>query len=348
MLKILCELNAVSGNENAVSDFFISQLSGFADRCEKDSMGNLVFFKKGKNPTGRRVAVFAHMDEVGFIVNNITDDGYIKFSEVGGIDDRILLAQRVTIGEKRLSGVVGIKAVHLQSKDERKRVIKLDDMYIDIGASSKEDALKYVKKGDYIAFDSKYTHLSGTRYKAKAVDDRAGCAVIAELMKKSYDEDIYFCFTVQEETGLRGAKVLSRRINPDISFVIEATTASDTAFIDKHLHVCSLGGGPVLTFMDKGSYSDKLLNKFVMDIADKNGIKYQYKLGSNGGNDAGALQSGASGCRVASVSLPCRYIHSPICTFDMEDFNSLKALMEKVLASVCEFEEPSINIGGRI
>ncbi len=346
MLKILCELNAVSGNENSVSDFLISQLSGFADSCDKDSMGNLIFFKKGKNPTGRRVAVFAHMDEVGFIVSNITDDGYIKFSEVGGIDDRIVLTQRVTIGDDRIKGIVGVKAVHLQSKDERSRVIKLDDMYIDIGASSKEDALRYIQRGDYIAFDSKYTHLHGSRYKAKAVDDRAGCAVIAELMKKEYDEDIYFCFTVQEETGLRGAKTLSRRINPDISFVLEATTASDTAFTDKHLYVCSLGGGPVLTFMDRGSYSDKELNKFVMDIADKNGVKYQYKLGSSGGNDAGAIQSGASGSRVCSVSLPCRYIHSPICTFDMEDFNSLKELMEHVLVSIHDFE--CSNIGGII
>ncbi len=340
MLKILCELNAVSGNENSVSDFLISQLSGFADSYEKDSMGNLVFFKKGKNPTGRKVAVFAHMDEVGFIVNNITDDGYLKFANVGGIDDRIVLTQRVTVGENKIKGIVGIKAVHLQSKDERKRVIKLDEMYIDIGAVSKEDAQRYVQRGDYVAFDSKYTHLFGSRYKAKAVDDRAGCAVIAELMKKSYDEDIYFCFTVQEEMGLRGAKVLSRRINPDISFVLEATTASDTAFTEKHLHVCSLGGGAVLSLMDRASYSDKLLNKFVMDIADKNGIKYQYKLGSNGGNDAGALQSDASGSRVCSVSLPCRYIHSPICTFDMEDFNSVKALMESVLVSIHIFEDP--------
>lgn len=337
LLKVLTEIDSVSGNENDISSFLISQLSGFADSMTKDSTGNLVFFKKGKNPTGKKVGVFAHMDEVGFIVTDITDDGYLKFSQVGGLDDRILLTQKVTVGVKKIKGFIGIKAVHLQSKDERKKVIKTDDMYIDIGASSKEDALQYVQRGDYVAFDSGYTELSGGRFKAKAIDDRAGCALIMELIKKDYDEDIYFCFTVQEETGLRGARVLSRRINPDISFVLESTTASDTAFIDKHLYSTSLGKGPVLTLMDRGSYSDKHLNKFVVDIAKENGIKYQYKESANGGNDAGALQSSASGSRVCSISLPTRYIHSPICVADMSDYEAMKSLVEAVLTQVHTF-----------
>lgn len=342
-LKILTELNGVSGNENSVSDFIISQVSDYADKMTKDSMGNLIFFKKGKNPSGKRVGVFSHMDEVGLIVNNITDDGYIKFSQVGGIDDRILLTQRVVVGEKKVKGFIGIKAVHLQSKDERKRVIKTDDMYIDIGASSKEYALKYVQKGDYIAFDSEYTMLSGKRFKAKAVDDRAGCAIMMELMKNSYDEDIYFCFTVQEETGLRGAKVLSRRINPDISFVLEATTASDTAFSPEHLYSTTLGSGPVLTLMDRGSYSDKKINKFVSDIANNNDIKYQYKLSANGGNDANALQTGASGSRVCSISLPCRYIHSPVCVADRSDFDEMKKLVGNILCEIHAFSDSEVE-----
>ena len=198
LLKILSEINAVSGNENAMSSFLISQLSGFADTVTRDTMGNLIFFKKGKNPTGKKLGVFAHMDEVGFIVTNITDDGCIKFAQVGGLDDRILLTQRVTVGDNKVKGFIGIKAVHLQSGDERKKVIKTEDMYIDIGANSKEDALRYVQRGDYIAFDSEYIPLSGNRIKAKAIDDRAGCAIIMELIKKDYEEDIYFCFTVQE------------------------------------------------------------------------------------------------------------------------------------------------------
>lgn len=338
-LKTLTELAGVSGNEKAVSDYISSCVSQYADTVTKDTLGNLIFFKKGRNPSGKTVGVFAHTDEVGFIVTSITDDGYIKFSQVGGIDDRILLTQKVLIGDNKIKGIIGIKAVHLQSKDERKRVIKTDEMYIDIGAESKEEALKYVQKGDYISFDSPYIVLHDSRFKAKALDDRVGCAIMMELMKNVYDEDIYFCFTVQEETGLRGACVLSRKINPDISFVLEATTASDTAFSPKHLYSTSLGKGPVLTMMDRGSYSDKKLNEFVSDIGEKNNIKYQYKLSANGGNDARALQTGASGSRVCSISLPCRYIHSPVCVADAKDIKAMKELVHSVLCEIHTFSD---------
>lgn len=343
LLKKLTELNGVSGNENTVSDFILSEISEYADEITKDTLGNLIFYKKGKNPSGKIVGVFAHMDEVGFIVTSITDDGYIKFSQVGGLDDRILLTQRVSVGDNAIKGVIGIKAVHLQSKDERKRVVKTDDMYIDIGAENKEEALKYVQKGDYISFDSDFVSLYGSRIKAKALDDRVGCAIMMELIKNIYDEDIYFCFTVQEETGLRGASVLSRKLNPDIAFVLEATTASDTAFSPEHLYSTSLGGGPVLTNMDRGAYSDKKLNEFVSGIANENNIKYQYKLSANGGNDARALQTGASGSRVCSISLPCRYIHSPVCVADMEDFDSMKSLVHNVLCKINIFSASEVK-----
>lgn len=337
LLKILSEIDAVSGNEKPMSDFVLSQLSHLCDNVEKDSMGNIIFYKKGKNPTGKRVAVFAHMDEVGFIVSSITDDGYIKFKQVGGLDDRILLTQRVSIGVNRVKGIIGIKASHLQSADERKKVVKTDEMYIDIGVQSKEDAQNYVQKGDYIAFDSPYVPLYGTRFKAKAIDDRAGCALIMELMKNEYDESIYFCFTVQEETGLRGASVLSRRINPDIALVLEATTASDTAFIPEHMYSSSLGKGPVITLMDRGSYSNKKLNEFIVSTAKEENIKFQYKKSANGGNDARAIQTGASGSRVCSVSLPCRYIHSPVSVADTKDFDAMLNLLNSVLVKIHTF-----------
>ncbi len=337
LLKILTEIDAVSGNEKELSHFLISQFSSYADEIIKDSMGNLVFFKKGLNPSGKKVALFAHMDEVGMIVTDITEDGYIKFSAVGGLDDRILLSQRVSVGKSKLNGVIGIKAVHLQSKSERKDVVKIDSMYIDIGAKSKEDAEKYVEKGDYIAFKSDFVKLHGKRFKAKALDDRVGCAILTELLKNTYDEDIYFCFTVQEETGLRGARVLTRRLNPDVAIILEATTSSDTAFCDKHLYATMLGKGPVVSLMDRQSYSDKLLNRFVTSLADRKEIGYQYKLTANGGNDAGAVQTSASGCRVCSISLPCRYIHSPMSVADMGDYDAMKSLVEEFLIHAHEF-----------
>lgn len=337
LLKTLTMIDAVSGNEKEISDYIVSYIDGCDVEITKDSIGNLICFKKGKNPSGKKIGVFAHMDEVGFIVTNITDDGYIKFAQIGGLDDRILLTQKVTIGKNRVKGVIGIKAVHLQAKDERKKVVKTDDMYIDIGAKSKEDALEYVQRGDYIAFDSPFVHLWGKRFKAKAIDDRVGCALMMELIKNDYDEDIYFCFTVQEETGLRGAKVLSRRLNPDIAIVLESTTASDTAFLPEHLYATKLGFGPVVSLMDRGSYSDTDLNRYVVDIADKNSIKYQYKQTSNGGNDAGAIQSGASGCRVCSLSLPTRYIHSSACVADFDDVEAMKTLVDAVLSDIHSF-----------
>lgn len=337
LLKILSEIDAVSGNEQPMADFVLSQLSHLCDSYTKDSMGNLIFYKKGNKPSGKTVAVFAHMDEVGFIVTGITDDGYIKFAQVGGLDDRILLTQKVTIGSEKVKGIIGVKAAHLQSADERKKVIKTDDMYIDIGASSKEEALKLVKKGDYIAFDSPYIPLYGSRIKAKAIDDRAGCAIMMELMKNEYDEDLYFCFTVQEETGLRGASVLSRKINPHIAFILEATTASDTAFIPEHLYSSRLGEGPVITLMDRGSYSDKTLVDFVVSVAESEDVKFQYKKSANGGNDARAIQTGAKGSRVCSVSLPCRYIHSPVCVADTSDYDAMLSLIDKVLLKIHTF-----------
>ncbi len=339
MLKTLTEFSGVSGNEKSVADYIYSIVSPHVDSCEKDALGNLIFFKKGVRPTKNTIAVFAHMDEVGMIVTDITDDGYLKFSEVGSLDGRVLLAQRVSVGKNQVNGVIGIKAVHLQSEDERGKVIRIDDMYIDIGAASKEEAQSIVEKGDYITFNSPYKELSGTKFKAKAIDDRVGCAIIADLVKHKFDADIYFCFTVQEETGLRGAQVLSRRIDPDIAIVFEATTSLDTAFSPKHLCGTELGKGPVITDMDKGAYADKKLKMFIEEIAIENGIPYQKKLTSNGGNDSRQLQTGASGCRVNSISLPCRYIHSPASVADLNDYMAMKKLAYKVLEKIHEFDD---------
>lgn len=338
MLKILTELDGVSGNEKEVSDFIISQVAKLSDETIVDTMGNLICFKKGKLNTGKKIAVFAHMDEVGLIVKEITDDGYLKFDHVGGIDDRILLTQKVKIGRKKIEGVIGVKAVHLQSSDERKKVIRNEQMYIDIGASSKAEAEKYVSKGDYISFKSEYVRLYNRRFKAKAIDDRIGCEILMELMKDRYDSDVYFCFTVQEEVGLRGAKVLSRRIEPNIAFVLEATTASDTAYTPEHLYGTVLGNGPVLTMMDRGAYADKELSTFVANIANERGIKFQYKLTSNGGNDSRAIQTESSGCKVCSISLPCRYIHSPNSVADGSDCDNMKKLIRAVLNEVHTFK----------
>ena len=185
-IKEYTKINSVSGNENKIRNRILEDIKPYADKITVHSMGNIIAFKKGSIPNNKKIIISAHMDEVGFIISDITDDGFLKFKEVGGIDPRILLSQRLVIGEKEINGVIGIKAVHLVSPEERTRVVKANEMYIDIGASSKEEAEKYVTKGDYAAFDSEYAELGGDVIKAKALDDRIGCAIMAELIKEQY------------------------------------------------------------------------------------------------------------------------------------------------------------------
>lgn len=338
-IKELTEINAVSGNEELIREEILKTVTPYADSVSVDTMGNIIAFKRGSSPCGRKFIVSAHMDEVGFIVSDITDEGFLKFKAVGGIDARILPAQRVVIGENRVNGVMGIKAVHLQTPSERKSVIKARDMYIDIGATSKEDALKRVNKGDYVSFDSKFTKLGSDVIKAKALDDRVGCAVIEELIKGSYKEDIYFCFCVQEEVGLRGSRVIAQRIGADAAIVLESTTCSDTAGLKPHQYATVLGGGPALSVMDRASFSDIALNKFIMETAKKNGLEFQFKKSAMGGNDAGSYQTSSKACKTAVISLPCRYIHSPVSCAKTGDIEKMYALASCILKELGNFKD---------
>ena len=340
-MKELTQLNGVSGCEGEVRDFIMQKIAMYADDIKIDTMGNLIALKKGTGETTKKILFCAHMDEVGFILSKIDDDGYLKFKSVGGIDERILLSKRVTVGKNKIPGVIGIKAVHLRTPDERKVVIKQKEMYIDIGAKDKEDAEKKVQLGDYISFDSSFDEIGGGKMKSKAIDDRAGCAILIECMKKEYVNDIYFCFTTQEETGVKGASIVAHRLRPDVAFVVEATTASDVPFLQEHEYSTSLSKGPVLTVMDRGSISDKTLNKYIMDLAKENNIPYQLKQSIAGGNDARSLQVAGGSCATAVISLPCRYIHSPVCVAHVGDFENMSALVK--LAA-----ENSFKLGGML
>lgn len=335
-IKKLTQINAVSGNEENIRSVIKNMIEPYADSVTIDTMGNLIAFKKGTSSTGKKIVLSAHMDEVGFIVSEITDDGYIKFKSVGGIDDRIMLAQKVVIGENAVPGVIGIKAVHLQSPEERQNVIKEKDMYIDIGASDADEAKGMVSLGDYIAFNSDYRETDGI-IKAKALDDRVGCALLCELIKGEYKCDIYFCFCVQEEVGCRGAAVVARRIGADAAIILESTTASDVPGSKQHLYSSFLGGGPVISVMDKGSYSDRGLNDFIVSAANRENIKFQYKKSSFGGNDARAYQTSSLPCRTAAISLPCRYIHSPVSCALRSDVELMLNLAEAICQNIQEF-----------
>lgn len=329
LLKKLTEANGVSGNEDEVRNIIREEIMPLVDKVYIDGIGNLIGYKKGKSEDAKKVMLCAHMDEVGFIITSISDNGMLKFKPVGGIDPRILISKRVLIGKDRIPGVLGIKAIHLQEPSERANAVKVDQMYIDIGAKSKEEAEGLVKLGDYASFDSEMVQFGENKIKAKALDDRVGCLALIEALKAEYDDDVYACFTVQEEVGLRGAGVAAYHVQPDIAMVVEGTTCSDVTGVDEHMYSTIMGAGPAITIMDGSSISDRDLIDKLRDIAEDRSIPYQLKKGTTGGNDAGKIHLSREGVATCVVSVPCRYIHSPSSVMDMDDLKNTVELVKE-------------------
>lgn len=334
LLKELCALHGPSGAEEAVCDYIREQAAPYADEILTDTMGNLMILRKGKRDTGKTVMLAAHMDEVGFLVKRITEEGMVKFGFVGGIDPRVVIGRRVLFGKTR--GVVGIKAVHLTRAAERRTMPRTDDLYIDIGASSKADAEAKVSLGDYGVFDTPFVEFGDGLIKSRAIDDRLGCAVLLTLLKEQPPADTWFCFTVQEEVGTRGAATAAYRLRPDACLVVESTTAADLADVPAHKQVCAVRGGAVLPFMDRGTIYDAGLFEMMRRAADKRGIKWQTKHMVAGGTDAGRIHQSRAGVRVCAVALPTRYIHSPACVGSVEDMEGVLALSRAFLEEIGE------------
>ena len=275
LLEKLCNLDGVSGNEGAVRDFLKAEITPYADKIKVDSMGNLLAFKKGEN-SSKTVMISAHTDEVGFIVSGITKEGYLEFQTVGGIDTRVIISKKVRIG--KIKGIIGLKAIHLTTKSERENVPKVKDLYIDIGAKDEEDAKKYVKLGDYVAFDTEFEKLGEKVVKAKAIDDRVGCYILTELIKEPVKFDTWFCFCTQEEVGLRGARVAAAKINPDIALVIEATTCSDVKGSVEHAYVTKMHNGAAISFMDRSTIVNRDLYKWLYERQKRTISLFSIKL----------------------------------------------------------------------
>ncbi|NLD87822.1 MAG: M42 family metallopeptidase [Clostridiales bacterium] len=315
----LCSIDGVSGNEESVASYIKEYVKPYADEMFSDVLGNLYVFKKGKK-CDKIIMVTAHMDEVGFIVKQITEDGYLKFAVVGGIDSRVMLGTYVRIGD--IKGIIGIKAHHLTTAEERKKMMPVRDMYIDIGAKSWEDAEKYVKIGDYIAFDT-YPHDLGKLCTAKALDDRYGCAVMMNLIKEKLENDVWFVFCVQEELGGAGAIAASNRLKPDIALVLETTTAADLPGVKGEKRVCSVGGGAVIPFADRGTIYDEGLREIAMRKADRLSLKHQTKTMVAGATDGSEISVSGEGVRTIAISLASRYLHTGVCTASFEDMNAV-------------------------
>lgn len=328
-LKELTELSGVSGCEYEVRNYIKNKLDEIGCEYYVDKLGNVIAHNMGKK--NKTIMVAAHMDEVGLMVSHIDSDGFIKFKDVGGIDPRVLNSKVVLVGEKKIPGVIGSKAVHLMSTEERGKSIPSDKLYIDIGSYSKSETEKLVSIGDYITFKSDYVEFGDDLIKANALDDRAGCSALLELLKMKLDADFYGVFTVMEEVGCRGAQTAAYSLEPDYAIVLEGTVCADMPEVDDYSKVTLIGKGAALSLMDSSTLYDIEEIRKVEEIAKENNISYQLRRSSAGGNDAGMIHKTREGAKVVAISIPCRYIHSPVNVASMNDYKSVVSLAKAVI-----------------
>ena len=332
LLKELCRLNGVSGAEDPVRNFIQTQAQPYADSLRSDALGNLIVFKRGKKSTGNKLLLAAHMDEVGVIVTRITEEGFLKVDFVGGVDRRVAIGKPVVLGENEIPGLIGLKAIHLVSREEEEKVPKTDALYIDIGAKDREEAEKLVPPGTYGSFVGPPQEFGQGFLKAKAIDDRIGCAIMLELLKEDLPLDVTFAFTAQEEVGTRGAFGTAFSVSPEVALVLETTTAADLPGVEGARRVCAPGKGPVISYMDGATIYDRDLFENLRRLAEDHGIPWQTKEYIAGGNDARTIQRSRSGVRVAALSAAVRYLHAPATVGSLADFENMWKLTRLFLA----------------
>ena len=336
-LQALSEAIGVSGDEAAVRKIVIDAIKDHVDDLRIDSLGTVTALKKGTGENLPRVMLDAHMDEIGFMVTGIDSNGLLRFTSVGGVDDRILPGLRVKVGKDFIPGVIIWTPIH-HNRDQN--VVKMKNLRIDVGATSKDGAM--VTPGDRVAFDTQYMELGEKVLRGKAFDDRVGCSLLVDVLQGGpYAVDILAAFTVQEEVGLRGARVAAQTLNPDVAIAFEGTTAHDlphpTAEPDDGLEPnpgCRLGDGPAITFMDRSMITPPRLLAFLRETAEQNGITYQLKTKLGGGTDAGGIHTSLGGIPSAVISIPCRYIHSPAALLHRDDYDNALKLIQASLNAI--------------
>jgi len=333
LLKKLCETPGIAGYEERIQKIIKEELEKVTDEVKIDQLGNVIGIKKAKKLSGKsapkKVMIAAHMDEVGFMVSFIDKEGFIRFVPVGGFDPKTLIAQRVVVhGTKDIGGVIGTKPIHILSEEERKKLPKIKDLFIDVGMK-KDEVSKIVKLGDFVTLDRNFMELNKKIITAKALDDRAGVYVMIEALKRIKDcyVDIYAVATVQEETGVAGATVSSFSVEPDVGIALDVTVASDIPGTKEEEVATTLGGGTAISLMDSCTISNKKLVDFLKKIAEESKIKYQIDIQLDGGTDAEVIQRSKSGVPVCNLSIPNRYMHSVVEMCHKEDIeNSIKLI----------------------
>lgn len=333
-LRNLCLLNGASGNEKAVRDYIIEHAKPYAHSLTVDPLGSVIIEKKGAKPAPKKLMISAHMDEVGLIVTYVNDDGTMNVQPVGGVDASVVIGRPVVASEG-VKGVIGAKPIHLLNNEQRKALPKFSELYLDIGAENKTQAIKHLQPGSYVHFIPFYTEMGGGKVRSKALDDRIGCAIMLTLLAEELSNDVTFAFLVQEEIGLRGAKAAAYTINPDVAIVLEATTAADVAGAEGDAKVCELGKGPVVSFMDRSTIYDRELYSIAFSECERMDMPCQTKTRIAGGNDSGAIHVSRGGVRTLAISAPCRYLHSPSCVAEITDIENClrltRAMIEKAV-----------------
>jgi len=322
-LEKLSNANGVTGREGEVRELMKKYLKPYVDETREDKLGNLITFKKG-NKDAPTVMLAAHMDEVGLMIKNIKKKGFLQFAKVGGIDDRVLLAQKVIVHTDKgpLTGVVGSKPPHIQTEEEQKKVVDADRLFIDVGAKDKEEAEKMgVQVGDVVSFDTKFVQIGENVVLGKALDDRVGCAMMVETLRRlqKVDCNVYAVGTIQEEVGLRGATIAAFQVAPDVCIVLETTVAGGMPGVEEGKAPAKMGEGPVVTVADAGLIAHPKVLRLLIDSAKENKIPYQLETGIRGSTDAARISLSREGVPSGVISVATRYIHSPAAILNLDD-----------------------------
>ena len=336
LTRTLCALSGVSSWEDEVRRYLTETLRPCVDELRVDVMGNLIAFKRGAKATGNKLLLDAHMDEVGVMVSGYTSDGCLRFSFVGDVDRRVVIGKRVCLGPNRVPGVFGMKPIHLTTKDERKAIPKLENLYIDIGAQDEDEARQLVKLGDVGVFDGEPLLFGDGFLKGKAIDDRAGCAAMVKLAQSELPMDCTFVFSVQEEVGTRGAFASAFSVRPEIALILEATTAADLPGTPGGKRVCAPGKGVVIPYMDGGTIYNRALFERLRGLAEQHGIPWQTKEYLSGGTNGRTYQRSRGGVRVAGLAVATRYLHAPTSVAAVSDLEGMLALARHLIDSIAE------------
>ena len=340
-LEKLSNACGVAGRENEVRELMIQLMKPYADEIVVDKLENVIAIKKGKSPAPK-IMLAAHMDEVGLMVKTITKEGFLQFTKMGGIDDRILPAQKVTIFSRKRAfpGIIGSKPPHIQKEDERKKVMAFDELFIDIGAESKEDALALgVAVGDPVGFDIKYVQLGRDVVMGKAFDNRAGCVAMIETLKMLEKTDYTVCAvgTVQEEVGLRGAATAAFGVDPDLAIALDVTVAGDTPGIREFDTSTKIGKGPALSISDSGLITHPKVLQWLLDSAEEEKIPYQIEAGLMGSTDAARIYLTRQGIPSGNISIATRYIHSPVSVLCLKDIENAAKLTVAAIQRISKY-----------